>query len=112
AIAKVLTANAPVGTTVEQPRIPAGNAGKGIIKVTTLIASPEAGDVKKSTVTYAFYAATRNPSRLGSVAIYATDATTILSLIRRRKSLFGYSVIDARLEYGRRPFIDVTLTPQ
>ena len=58
-------------------------------------------------MTYAFYAGTYFPSRLGSVAIYADNVTSILAQIRASKSLFGIPVIEARLELGLRPFIDV-----
>lgn len=62
---------------------------------------------RKPLISYAFYPGTYFPSRLGSVAIYADNVTSILAQIRASKSLFGIPVIEARLEQGRRPFIDV-----
>ena len=131
-IAGVLTLYSPAGTTVKKESPKKGKSCKGIISVTSLqkrqeymglssaqmtegpISSnqtdPTATQAAKPvTVTYAFYPSTSNPSQLGSVAIYADDTALILSGIRRRKSLFGFKVINAVVEYGRRPFIDVTL---
>lgn len=130
-VAALLTAISPAGTFVEKKTTVKGKCCKGMITVTpprkenikdedvsayisvnqpnSKIGSTELNPDKASQVTYVFYASTYSPSQLGSVAIYAKETATILSLIRRSRSLFGFRVIDATIEHGRRPFIDVTL---
>ena len=44
---------------------------------------------------------------ISEFAIFADKLTLVLAQIRKSKSLFGIPVIEARLEQGRRPFIDV-----
>lgn len=63
----------------------------------------------KPVVTYALYPSTLDSNRLGSVAIYGDDNISLLTLIRKSGSLFGHTVIEAKLEMGIRPFIDVRL---
>ncbi len=58
--------------------------------------------------TYAFYPAAHNAAKLGSVAIYGPDAAARRMDIVRHRSLFGHAIRDARLEMGRRLFVDVT----
>ena len=72
---------------------------------TILIVNPKNFDF------FAFYPSTALPSRLGSVAIYTTEISSVLSGIRMTKSLFGFKVAKAKIEQGRRPFIDVTIIP-
>lgn len=130
-VADLLATTSPAGTLVEKKTTVKGKCCKGMITVTlprkgknnddatslphsdhqknSNIDSTELNSEKDSKVTYVFYPSTFSPSKLGSVAIYAKETATILSLIRRNKSLFGFRVIDARIEYGRRPFIDVNL---
>lgn len=60
-------------------------------------------------VRYTFYPDTYNPSRLGSIAIYTTNALALCGMIRKYKTIFGYTIISANVENGRRPFIDVRL---
>ena len=63
----------------------------------------------KPHVTYAFYPSTLDATRLGSVAVYGNDALSMLLMIRKSGSLFGHRVIQAKLEIGIRPFVDVKL---
>lgn len=68
---------------------------------------PKGHDVRIPLQTYAFYPGTYIPSRLGSIAIYADNVTSVLAQIRSGKTLFGIPIMEAKLEHGRRPFIDV-----
>ncbi len=47
------------------------------------------------------------PSRLGSIAIYAGNLSALLAQIMASKTLFGIPVVDAKIEYGVKPFLDV-----
>lgn len=58
---------------------------------------------------YAFYPNVYFPSRLGPVAIYGKDATTLCSKLNDRRTFFGVEIIEAAIEYGKRPFVDVRL---
>jgi hypothetical protein len=58
---------------------------------------------------YAFYSSSQYPTKLGSVAIYGSDVATYQQRILKRGTLFGYQVVRATLEMGRREFLDVTL---
>lgn len=60
-------------------------------------------------IRYPFYPSTYDDRRLGSVAIYGKEATGNYLSISRREHLFGYRVIEARIEQGKRPFVDVKL---
>jgi len=63
----------------------------------------------KPTVTYAFYPKASDQNKLGSVAIYGENADSRRKLILKIGTLFGYRVINANIEVGRRPFVDVKL---
>ena len=101
-ITGVLSQNAPGGSKVERQAPRKGQSCKGTITISY-------PDTPK--ITYAFYPSTALPSRLGSVAIYTTEISSVLSGIRMTKSLFGFKVAKANIEQGRRPFIDVTIIP-
>lgn len=58
---------------------------------------------------YVFYPHTLDEKKLGSVAIYGSDVSVLLSVILKKGSLFGHHVVSANLEMGRRLFIDVKL---
>lgn len=58
---------------------------------------------------YTFYEDTIKPARIGSVAIYGDNAYNRCLLIKKRGYLFGRRIISARVEMGRRPFVDVKL---
>ena len=106
AIENNLVRNASAGLSVERKKGGKGQACKCMISIFAE-EKPNGKDKRKPLMTYAFYAGTYFPSRLGSVAVYADNVTTILAQIRASKSLFGIPVVEATLEYGRRPFIDV-----
>lgn len=110
-IAAIMTTNASDGSIMKKEGPVKGQCLKGMITVT---ARHKAGVTcnRESTVKYAFYASSIHPTRLGSVAIYADDLSSILSAIRRTKSFFGFPVTNVAVEYGRRPFLDVTLSHQ
>ena len=101
-----LVRNASSGLSVERKKALRGQSCKCMINIFAE-EKPKGKDERKPLMTYAFYAGTYFPSRLGSVAIYADNVTSILAQIRASKSLFGIPVVEATLEYGRRPFIDV-----
>lgn len=89
-----------------------GACCKGIISVYAipdLQREKEEGIKAKPYATYTFYPSTLDASRLGSVAIYSSDPLSLLLMIRRSGFLFGHKVVKAKLELGRRPFVDVTL---
>ena len=106
AIENNLVRNASAGLSVERKNALRGQSCKCMINIFAE-EKPKGKDERKPLMTYAFYAGTYFPSRLGSVAIYADNVTSILAQIRASKSLFGIPVVEATLEYGRRPFIDV-----
>lgn len=106
AIESHLVKNASAGLSVERKKVGKGQTCKAVINIFAED-KPVGKDERKPLMTYAFYSGTYLPSRLGSVAIYADNVTSILAQIRASKSLFGIPVVEARLEYGRRPFIDV-----
>lgn len=106
-IADTIAANAQVGTTVKRVPAERGMSCKGMIIITTAPKGGEALSCAPAIVKYAFYASSTRPKQIGSVAIYAADITRILSEIRRSGSLFGFRVVKATVERGRRPFIDV-----
>lgn len=130
-VADLLAVTLPTGTFVEKKSTVKGKCCKGMITVTLPRKEKLKGELvpsrptvhqtkgkndsteqnldKDSKVMYVFYASTYNPSQIGSVAIYAKETAPLLSLIHKSKTLFGFQVIDATIEYGRRPFIDVTL---
>lgn len=106
AIENNLVRNASSGLSVERKRGGKGQACKCMIHIFAED-KPVGKDKRTPLMTYAFYPGTYFPSRLGSVAIYADNVTAILAQIRASKTLFGIPVVDVKLEYGRRPFIDV-----
>lgn len=106
AIENNLVRNASAGLSVERKK---GGKSQACMCMISIFAEgkPSGKDNRKPLISYAFYPGTYFPSRLGSVAIYADNVTSILAQIRASKSLFGIPVIEARLELGLRPFIDV-----
>lgn len=59
--------------------------------------------------TFAFYINGSQDAKLESIAIYGGDAFKKYILLKRRGILFGYKVKDLKIEFGRRPFLDVRL---
>ena len=106
AIENYLVRNASAGQSVERKRAGRGQSCNCMISIFAE-AKPKGKDERTALQTYAFYPGTYIPTRLGSVAIYADNVTTLLAQIRSGKTLFGIPVLEATLEYGRRPFIDV-----
>lgn len=106
AIENNLVRNVSAGLSVERKKAGKSQTCKEMISIFAED-KPKGKDERIPLITYAFYPGTYFPSRLGSVAIYADNVTSILAQIRASKSLFGIPVVEARLEYGRRPFIDV-----
>lgn len=105
-IENILASNLAAGLTVVRKRAVRGSSCKGILNVVTAGAE-ESWKEKKPIMTYAFYAGTYFPSRLGSIAIYAGNLSALLAQIMASKTLFGIPVVDARIEYGVKPFLDV-----
>ena len=60
-------------------------------------------------ISYAFYTDTFRPSRIGSVAIYGEKAFYRCLALNKRGFLFGRKIDSAKVEQGRRPFVDVKL---
>ena len=58
---------------------------------------------------YAFYADTYKPGRLGSVAIYGEKAFNRCLILNKRGLFFGRKIVNAKVEQGVRPFVDVKL---
>lgn len=86
---------------------------KGASRVAT-ISIYNREDIEKSKksfpiLMYAFYSHTLDDNKLGSVAIYCSDASIHHSLILKRGSLFGHRITSVTLKMGRRPFVDVQL---
>lgn len=121
-LANTIATHAPAGTTVKRIRAERGKSCKGSIIISTTAKSvetlpegdygPNSENARPNTPTivkYAFYASTICPGKIGSVAIYSEDITRILTEIRRSGYLFGFRVVKATVEHGRRPFIDVTV---
>lgn len=57
---------------------------------------------------FVFYPAVGNHDRIGSVAIYAANVTEICVDLRTKGHLLGRVIASATVEYGARPFVDVT----
>ncbi len=96
----------PAGLTAVRKRAVKGSSCKGVINV--VAAGKEESKKEKPLMSYAFYAGTYFPGRLGSIAIYSDNVTSILAQVRASKSLFGIPVVDAKIENGvKRPFLDV-----
>ena len=108
AIEKNLLRNMPAGFFVERKITVKGRSYKGLLCI-TMAGDSKNKDDKYTLVTFAFYASTYFPSRLDSVAIYSEFATSILAQIRVSKNFFGIPVLESRIEYGRRPFVDLKL---
>ncbi len=106
-IQNILSSNLAAGLTVVRKRAVRGSSCKGVLNIVTAGAE-EGWKEKKPLVTYAFYAGTYFPTRLGSVAIYAGNPTALLAQIKGSKTLFGIPVVDAKIEYGVKPFLDVS----
>jgi hypothetical protein len=107
-IFRMLTVSTAENTVVKMDKLSPGTSCKGLIGVYSRDAVNEKlPDVLR--VRYAFYASTRNPSKLGSVAIYCDDVASYLTRIQQQGALFGHRVANATIAIGRRRFIDVTL---
>ena len=60
-------------------------------------------------VSYAFYTDTFRPSRIGSVAIYGDKAYNRCLVLNKMGFFFGRKIVNAKVEQGLRPFVDVKL---
>ncbi|MCH5346706.1 MAG: hypothetical protein J1E63_06320 [Muribaculaceae bacterium] len=56
---------------------------------------------------YVFYPSIYDNRRLGSVAIYGSDAGMMGSWLKRSRSLFGRTVLSTTFEHGIEPFVSV-----
>ena len=120
-IRDILSRNLPEGFEVKKDsKVKGGTFCKAILEVISDTMPEERDMVSRSNVSnstkkgrplvrYAFYPSTYHPERLGSVAIYGVNITSILSDIRRTNTFFGHKVASVSIEAGRRPFLDVTL---
>ncbi len=64
---------------------------------------------QKEEIRYVFYPSAIDSTRLGSVAIYCKDAAERQIVLSKMGTFFGFRILRAKLELGRRPFVDVTL---
>lgn len=60
---------------------------------------------------YAFYPNVYNPTHIGSIAIYTSDAGMQCRFVRASGYIFGRPVAQASVELGIRPFVQVKLRP-
>lgn len=114
-IFQYLTLYAGENMLVERENVKKGMSCKGAIAIKHRVIKQNADGeqtVDKVLVSrYAFYPSTYYPSRLGSVAIYGGNPVGLCGQMRRSGTLFGHSIMSARVEYGRRPFLDVRFIP-
>lgn len=106
AIESYLIRTVSAGLSVERKKSGRGQSCRCMISIFAE-EKPKGYDVRIPLQTYAFYPGTYIPTRLGSIAIYADNVTSILAQIRSGKTLFGIPIMEAKIEQGRRPFIDV-----
>lgn len=111
----ILSIEASNGFVVTKERAPKGSSCAGMISILNRddLNRQEGEKSHKPTpiVRYVFYPHTYFPSRLESVAIYCKDASVLCSQLKRQGTLFGLKIIDAVVEYGKRPFVDVRVRP-
>jgi hypothetical protein len=106
-IFRMLSVATAEDTIVKMDKLSPGTSCKGLIGIYGRDAVNEKlPDLLR--VRYAFYASTRNPSKLGSVAIYCDDVASYLTRIQQQGALFGHRIANATIAIGRRRFIDVT----
>lgn len=60
-------------------------------------------------VMYVLYPDTIAQDRLGSIAVYGDGASNRCAAINKSGAIFGFPVRYAKIEIGRRPFVDVYL---
>lgn len=112
-IFRILTIKAPDDMVVVLEKARKGYSCSGMISILSRedMQRQEADKGYKATpiARYAFYPDGYFPTRLGSVAIYGNDAVALCSQLKCRRKLFGITIIDAVVEYGKRPFVDVRL---
>lgn len=114
-IFQLLTNNADENHSVRREKLKRGGSCRGAIGVYNQYAMINQ-DGKESVkdmmeVLYAFYPSTFHPARLGSVAIYCSDAAVLCRRLRNQSALFGHRILGVKLEWGRRPFVDVRFAP-
>lgn len=114
-IFQLLTNNADENIEVKSEKIKRGSSCRGLIKISNRYAeSNQDGKecVKNAMIIqYAFYPSTFHPTRLGSVAIYCSNAAVLCSRLQKQSALFGHRILSVKLEWGRRPFVDVRFAP-
>ena len=106
AIESYLVRTVSAGLSVERKKSGRGQSCRCMISIFAE-EKPKGRDERIPLQTFAFYPGTYIPTRLGSIAIYADNVTSILAQIRSSKTFFGIPIMEAKIELGRRPFIDV-----
>ena len=111
----ILSSKASHNSVVRREEAPKGKACKGFISIYNR------DDLKRQEENkyyrpipvekYAFYPSVYHPSRLGSIAIYGENVIARNAWIKKGYPLFGYIVIEAKMETGIRPYLDVKLAP-
>lgn len=81
--------------------------GKGSISACATICIFGQDGSKSPERTFVFYPDPLDPSRLGSVAVYGSDARDTADALNRSNFIFGHRIKRAKVEFGRRPFVDV-----
>ena len=112
-IFRILSIQASDDTVVIQEKARKGSSCNGIISILSRD-DKDRQDADKSYVAtpivrYAFYPNLYFPSRLGSVAVYCKDASELCSQLMSQCTFFSVEIIDANVEFGKRPFVDVRL---
>ena len=114
-IFKILSTQTSDGTVVIKEKGRKGSACIGVISILNRDdkqrQEADAGYKATPIVQYAFYPDTYFPSRIGSVAIYGNDAPALCGRLKRQPTLFGMKIINAVVEYGKGPFVDVRVRP-
>lgn len=112
-IFSTLSRKASDDTVVIKEKVHKGSSCCGmisIIKCEDFRRQKEDGSYKATPIVrYAFYPSTYFPSRLGSVAIYGEGAMALCCQLKGQRTLLGRKIIDAVVEFGKRPFVDVRL---
>lgn len=112
-IRKAMEAHTTKGFTVsaEQPdKMSSAYAVISIYPCTGAAADSNVQKQKRAPLTrYVFYPSVTDPTRLGSIAIYGNDAESQARQLRYSRHIFGLDIARVSVEYGLRPFVDVTV---
>jgi len=81
--------------------------GKGATSACATIGIFKPAEAKFPYRSFVFYPDPLIPSRLGSVAVYGPDARDTAEAINRAGLIFGHKILQVKIEFGRRPFVDV-----